>query len=423
MEKKHQLRFSVLRIQADLPSLEEIEKRYDRELLKKNPDQSIINDLLHKMKLKNYWKRDESVHDLAFNLEKELIEIENHPTPKPPRGFLGLYKPKSLAAYNKLIDEHEQRLSRKSEIESQLNIFKKIKELNKNTCYFCNFENDPFIEIHHLNGDHEDNSESNLTTACRLCHRQHHLLWLSQYDHAELGIASNLPIDQKTLNHLQRISMVFSDSETHKNSLGLKGKLGAAISEISTNFSRPLYYFLIPEEERNNRWETYISNGKNKIDGTHYYSVLEKAVQLLKDGAALEGKENESIIQEYDGYICAQKIVEDHNLSNQQKITINDARLLKADYVSEKLKKFKMDFEKLENDTFQKSVDTFSIFELAFALSSIQYDSFKDFKPQGLYLIFKSGIYSDEELKVYREMDYFNINKWRIGDDKPKATE
>ncbi len=43
------------------------------------------------------------------------------------------------------------------------------------TCVFCNFKSAKFQEIHHLDDDHTNNTESNLVTVCTLCHQVHHL--------------------------------------------------------------------------------------------------------------------------------------------------------------------------------------------------------------------------------------------------------
>ena len=36
-------------------------------------------------------------------------------------------------------------------------------------CYFCDFQDLKFLEIHHLDGNHSNNNESNLVPACTLC--------------------------------------------------------------------------------------------------------------------------------------------------------------------------------------------------------------------------------------------------------------
>lgn len=45
-------------------------------------------------------------------------------------------------------------------------------------CYFCGFPDGHYLEIHHLNHDHDDFNNGNLVPCCSLCHRLHHLSWV-----------------------------------------------------------------------------------------------------------------------------------------------------------------------------------------------------------------------------------------------------
>lgn len=55
------------------------------------------------------------------------------------------------------------------------NLRNKIKERDDNTCFYCNFTAEKFQEVHHINDNHSNNSESNLTTICPLCHGCKHI--------------------------------------------------------------------------------------------------------------------------------------------------------------------------------------------------------------------------------------------------------
>ncbi|MGP9666561.1 hypothetical protein [Psychrobacter sp. AOP31-A1-22] len=46
------------------------------------------------------------------------------------------------------------------------------------SCYFCGFPDGPFLEIHHLDHDHENYQQDNLKAVCTLCHRLQHLGWV-----------------------------------------------------------------------------------------------------------------------------------------------------------------------------------------------------------------------------------------------------
>lgn len=70
-----------------------------------------------------------------------------------------------------------------------------------NKCYFCNFISNRHQEIHHLNGNHSDNTIDNLVTICPLCHQSFHLdtvsttnggkiIWLPEFSQQELNYIS-----------------------------------------------------------------------------------------------------------------------------------------------------------------------------------------------------------------------------------------
>lgn len=45
-------------------------------------------------------------------------------------------------------------------------------------CYFCGFPDGPYLEVHHLDHDHENYEPDNLCSVCTLCHRTQHLGWV-----------------------------------------------------------------------------------------------------------------------------------------------------------------------------------------------------------------------------------------------------
>lgn len=53
-------------------------------------------------------------------------------------------------------------------------------------CYFCGFPDGPFLEVHHLDHDHDNYDEDNLRAVCSLCHRTHHLGWAGVKSHGKL---------------------------------------------------------------------------------------------------------------------------------------------------------------------------------------------------------------------------------------------
>lgn len=54
-------------------------------------------------------------------------------------------------------------------------IRKKILERDNYTCRYCGFRSDKYQEVHHLDDNHSNNSESNLITTCSLCHACFHI--------------------------------------------------------------------------------------------------------------------------------------------------------------------------------------------------------------------------------------------------------
>lgn len=79
-----------------------------------------------------------------------------------------------------------------------IELYKKIMERDGFNCYYCGFHSEKWQEIHHLNDNHFDYSESNLVTVCPLCHQNHHLnsayinngaelIWLPELTQQELN--------------------------------------------------------------------------------------------------------------------------------------------------------------------------------------------------------------------------------------------
>lgn len=74
----------------------------------------------------------------------------------------------------------------------------KILERDDNTCVYCSFRADKYQEIHHLDDNHGNNRDSNVVTACCLCHQCFHLgmvgvrrsgviIWAPEFDQGELN--------------------------------------------------------------------------------------------------------------------------------------------------------------------------------------------------------------------------------------------
>lgn len=75
-----------------------------------------------------------------------------------------------------------------------------ILERDGHTCVYCGFYCQRFQEVHHLDGDHDNNLPENLITACSFCHATQHvglagkegrgsLIWLPEMSQAALNHA------------------------------------------------------------------------------------------------------------------------------------------------------------------------------------------------------------------------------------------
>lgn len=77
-------------------------------------------------------------------------------------------------------------------------VWKSVWERDGYKCYYCENSIKDIPEIHHLNGNHSDNSKDNLAGICTLCHQSHHLdivsttnggriIWLPELSQQELN--------------------------------------------------------------------------------------------------------------------------------------------------------------------------------------------------------------------------------------------
>jgi intracellular multiplication protein IcmJ len=87
----------------------------------------------------------------------------------------------------------------------------KIKKRDDYTCFYCNFRAFDFQEVHHINDNHTNNAETNLTTICPICHGCKHI-GLSGLD--EKGFLIYYPnISQVNLNIIIKTVWVGIESE------------------------------------------------------------------------------------------------------------------------------------------------------------------------------------------------------------------
>lgn len=109
------------------------------------------------------------------------------------------------------------------------------------TCYFCGFPDGKFLELHHLDGNHDNNNSENLVLACSCCHRLHHLGWIAS---SNLGRMTFLPqpsngrhpvglLESLNLFQFYKLSQGFRHNSQQVNSLS-SYPIGSVYSETRT---------------------------------------------------------------------------------------------------------------------------------------------------------------------------------------------
>lgn len=88
----------------------------------------------------------------------------------------------------------------------------KILQRDDYTCHYCQFRSEEYQEVHHFNHDHNDFSESNLTTVCPICHQVFHLSTCSQSTGGTIIALSDDVMTQVELNSLCRMLFVARSS-------------------------------------------------------------------------------------------------------------------------------------------------------------------------------------------------------------------
>lgn len=112
---------------------------------------------------------------------------------------------------------------KKSNVEFN-NIRPSILERDDYTCQYCGFRAKKYQHIHHLDDDHDNNTEENLVTICPLCHMSQHigiagvkgmgtLIYLDQETFGDF----RLNLSQEKLNHFVRLFWLRQENKIHKD--------------------------------------------------------------------------------------------------------------------------------------------------------------------------------------------------------------
>lgn len=97
------------------------------------------------------------------------------------------------------------------------------------TCRFCGFRSAK-NETHHVNDDHNNHSESNLITACVLCHMSHHIAYAGLQGRGSLIYLHGSDIGQGPLNQIIRSLWIAEETA--------KGDLRGTASQILGRFEK-----------------------------------------------------------------------------------------------------------------------------------------------------------------------------------------
>uniref|UniRef100_UPI003D7FAE57 HNH endonuclease signature motif containing protein n=1 Tax=Pedobacter sp. TaxID=1411316 RepID=UPI003D7FAE57 len=339
------------------------------------------------------------------------LRLEDVEAPIPPKKHFFTRASSYQKQYDQYLKESAEYDLRINQVNALNQLHAQVKKEADWHCYFCHFRDLKFSEIHHLDGNHFNNAKSNLVCACTLCHRQHHLLWLSIYDHAELGVANIDHLTQTELNHIQRIAIVMKDDPAYAGLLGINGKLGAMLTELTFSFSRPLHAFMIPDTEKEKSWKHHLHTVKlnNPLNGNAAnYSLIELALSNINN--LKPTKPQKDALDQYDAFIGLSEIKRADSNANDDDIRnkfIAPVREAMAQYK----KQYEADFEQSFND----DRTSFSIFELAMALNKINYSDYKEFDPKYMYLVYKHEIFTEEQIAYYKTLDYFKVENWGFG--------
>lgn len=393
------------------------------------------------IRYEDLWRHDEYIHSNQF--QKSELTVPEPPTKIPVASKISLYVraifknrlfrsfilakndqgekvlakwavsqnlTNYMAELRKLLAESRDYRQKVHDYNQQKTIeynFKKVKDKAKHTCSFCGFQDKKYIEIHHIDGNHFNNKIDNLAAACTLCHRQHHLLWLSINNHAELGVCSFDFLPQTELNQIQRIAIVKKNDEKYGALLGLNGKLGTVIDSFKHNFSRPLHSFMQSEAAINQfESEYFLEHLLENTNGVKAkYKEIETAIENLHNTKRTPIQDH--AVNTYDDFIGMQ--AEKKSDPNASEEDIRDKNL---GAVQELMRAYRRKMELAQENAFNVDMSVFSIFELAVALKTVDYKDFKEFNPPNLYLIFNESIFTKEQLEYYKKQQFFNADHW-----------
>ena len=98
----------------------------------------------------------------------------------------------------------------------------KILERDNYTCQYCGFKSEKEIQINHINGEPKDNSDGNLETICRACHKiTHSGFWCTKVKIMDVYAKSNYS-QNEIIQHTRKMREQGIQDKEIINFLGLK---------------------------------------------------------------------------------------------------------------------------------------------------------------------------------------------------------
>lgn len=118
------------------------------------------------------------------------------------------------------------------------------------TCVYCGYRAEKYQEVHHIDGNHDNNHEENLLTVCPLCHAVFHV-GFHAIIREDMLLFDYSPVDQSMINKVTRLGRQANVSDLEIiNILELSGLI-IRIEQLRRDQLWHLYAFNLQEDNAN----------------------------------------------------------------------------------------------------------------------------------------------------------------------------
>lgn len=248
---------------------------------------------------------------------------------------------------------------------------------SQDVCYFCGANDGIYLELHHLDGNHDNFNDDNTVFACSLCHRYHHLGLLAYYKQAKIYYLPNsTDIPLKELGISNRAMLMFQ--YTHPDCLTEHLPFLQDITKINDVFKGYDSYEL---------WQFKI----NKV--VELKKIRKRQQEEIRDADTLKDEE------------ARKKRLEEIELSHKTENEIfaqkYDIRELDAKHLGVVIEKTEKQAQEIKEGRFMYLANGISLLTLADALSKIYQQN-----PEKFYDVLQNGLYNT----YGRMIIWYNIN-------------